>query len=172
MKKMKNSPVFFSSAVLLVLIGLAFPQETQINKDQIKSAKYAITKDLYKKIAHYTGTSLVAHNGELQADISFGYHCLAKPISFDKPHSHNFPEILCFAGGNSLDITDFSAEVEYTVGDEKRVLDGPGCISIPAGQVHCPISIKNVSSEKPIVFIEMSLSRTYGQPAAKTAAKQ
>jgi hypothetical protein len=155
------------SAGSVALIGLAFPQQAGDKSDQTKFGKYVITKQLYKQIAHYTGTSLVAHNGELQADVSFGYHCLAKPINFDKPHSHNFQEILCFAGGNPLDITDFDAIVEYTIGDEKHVLNGPGCVSMPPGQQHCPISVKNVSPQKPIVFMEISLSRAYGTPTAK-----
>ena len=145
----------------------ASSQEATKKTDGSKYGKYVISTDILKKIAHYTGTSLVSHNGELQADVSVGYHCLAKPISFDKPHSHKFQEILCFMGGNPLDITDFQAIVEYTIGDEKHVLKGPACVSMPPGQQHCPITIKNVSVEKPIVFLEISLSRTYGAPAAK-----
>jgi hypothetical protein len=145
----------------------ASPQEATDSADGTKFGKYIISTELYRQIAHYTGTSLVAHNGELQSDVSIGYHCLAKPISFDKPHSHNFQEILCFIGGNPLDITDFDAVVEYTIGDEKHVIKQPACVSMPPGQQHCPISIKNVSVEKPIVFLEISLSRTYGAPAAK-----
>jgi hypothetical protein len=161
------------------LIGLCFtcllawsgpgasPQEATNKTDGSKYGKYIISKDLYQVIDHYTGTSLLSHNGELQADVSIGYHCLAKPISFDKPHSHNFQEILCFIGGNPLDITDFEAVVEYTMGDEKHVIKQPACVSMPPGLQHCPISITNVSVEKPIVFLEISLSRIYGTPAEK-----
>jgi hypothetical protein len=148
-------------------IGLAFPQEAGEKRDQTKFGKYVVTKQLYKKIDHYTGTSIVSHNGELQDNVSFCYHCLAKPITFDKPHTHNFREILCFIGGNPLDITDFSAEVEYTIGDEKHVLREPGCVTMPPGQQHCPIAVKNVSTQKPIVFIEISLTNQYGQAAPK-----
>ena len=159
--------LFALSTGFMFWIGLAFPQEAGEKPDQTKFGKYVITKQLYKKIAHYTGTSLVAHNGELQDNVSFTYHCLAKPITFEKPHTHDFREILCFVGGNSLDITDFTAEVEYTIGDEKHILKEPGCVSMPPGQLHCPIAVKNVSPQKPIVFIEISLTGKYGQAAPK-----
>jgi hypothetical protein len=150
---------------MLAFIGSgASSQDATKNTDNTKFGKYIITKELYRNIAHYTGTSLVAHNGELKSDVTMGYHCLAKPISFDKPHSHDFQEILCFIGGNPLDITDFGAIVEYTIGDEKHIITQPACVSMPPGQVHCPISVKNVSKEKPIVFLEISLAPTYGKP--------
>jgi hypothetical protein len=158
--------VFFTGLLVWCGSGASSQQTTQ-KTDGSQFGKYIISTELYKKIAHYTGTSLVAHNGELQADVSLGYHCIAKPISFDKPHSHSHQEILCFIGGNPLDITDFSAEVEYTIGSEKHIIKQPACVSMPPGQQHCPISIKNVSVEKPIVFMEISLSRTYGEPGAK-----
>lgn len=139
-------------------------QEAIEKKDDSKYGKYVLTSDLYHKIAHYTGTSLVARDGKLQGNLSMCYHCLAKPISFDKPHSHDFEEALCFIGGNPLDITDFSAVVEYTIDGEKHVLTKPGCVSMPRNLPHCPISIKNVSPEKPIVFLEISLATSYGTP--------
>jgi hypothetical protein len=153
---------------ILIWNGLnASSQEAAEKKDDSKYGKYVLTTELYNKIAHYTGTSLVARDGKLQGNVSMCYHCLAKPISFDKPHSHDFEETLCFIGGNPLDITDFTAVVEYTIGDEKHVLNGPGCVSMPRGQIHCPISVKNVSPEKPIVFLEVSATRSYGTPVPK-----
>ncbi len=142
----------------------ASSQESADKRDVSKYGKYVQTSDLYRKIEHYTGTSLVARDGKLQGNVSMCYHCVAKPISFDKAHSHDFQETLCFIGGNPLDITDFSAVVEYTINGEKHVLTKPGCVSMPAGLPHCPISIKNVSMEKPIVFLEVSLSSSYGTP--------
>lgn len=154
-------------AGVLVWGGLkAASQESAVKQDDSKYGKYVLTTELYHKIAHYTGTSLVARDGKLQGNISMCYHCLAKPISFDKPHSHDFEETLCFIGGNPLDITDFDAVVEYTINGEKHVLTKPGCVSMPRGLTHCPISVKNVSPEKPIVFLEVSLSSSYGTPKA------
>ena len=152
-------------AAVLVWAGLkASSQEPVSDRDNTKYGKYVLTTELYHKIAHYTGTSLVARDGKLQGDISMCYHCLAKPISFDMTHSHDFEETLCFIGGNPLDITDFDAVIEYTIDGEKHVLTKPGCVTMPPGIPHCPIVIKNVSPEKPIVFLEISLSSSYGTP--------
>jgi len=152
-------------AALFLWNGLrASSQDPAQKKDGMQYGKYVLTTELYTKIAHYTGTSLVARDGKLQGNVSMCYHCLAKPISFDKPHSHDFEETLCFIGGNPLDITDFSAIVEYTINGEKHVLTQPGCVSMPRGLLHCPISVRNVSPEKPIVFLEISLASSYGTP--------
>jgi mannose-6-phosphate isomerase-like protein (cupin superfamily) len=164
MKRMvKGLVVAVCFTAISVLSGLVVSSQEPAEKtDDSKYGKYILTTELYKKIGHYTGTSLVARDGKLQGDISMCYHCLAKPISFDMTHSHDFEETLCFIGGNPLDITDFDAVIEITIGGEKHVLTKPGCVTIPRGVPHCPITIKNVSPEKPIVFLEISLSSSYG----------
>jgi len=131
-----------------------------------------LTKKLIREIAHYTGKSIVAHDGELDANCSLGYHCISRPMSFDHPHSHDFAEMLCFIGGNPRDITDFGAEIDFTLGDETHTINTPAVVSIPGGVVHCPIVFKKVA--KPIVFLEISLTRVYkpsGPPPKKKSAK-
>ena len=127
-----------------------------------------IIKGLIRDIGHYAGYSLLSHEGELNVDCSIGYHCINKPISFDKPHAHDFTEILCFIGGNPLDITDLGAEIEVCLGEEgeKHVITETAVVSMPAGLVHCPINITKV--EKPIVFLEVSLTPKYGLPVARS----
>jgi len=127
---------------------------------ETKYGKY-IMKDLIQDIGHYTGYSIVAHDGELDADCSIGYHCISKPISFDRPHAHDFVELLCFIGGDPTDVRDLGAEVEVCLGEEgeKHVIDTATVVSIPAGLIHCPLNIKNV--KKPIVFLEVSLTPKY-----------
>jgi mannose-6-phosphate isomerase-like protein (cupin superfamily) len=146
-----------------------------------KYGKCIHTKDLVRRISHYTGSSLLAHDGELDADCSIGYHCVAKPMSFDFAHTHKFPEMLCFIGGRAEDITDFGAEIEFTLGGEKHLINTPAVVSIPAGVKHCPIVFKKVI--KPLVFLEISLTRIWepgrrrppqketAKPTKKTAAK-
>jgi len=133
-----------------------------------KYGKRILTKKLIREIPHYTGKSIVAHDGELEEDCSLGYHCISKPMSFDRPNSHDFPEMLCFIGRNPLDITDFGAEVEFTIGGETHLITTPAVVSIPGGVTHCPIKIKKVS--KPIIFLEVSLARVWkpsGPPPPK-----
>ncbi len=142
---------------------------------QGKYGKCIHTKDLIRKIPHYGGKSIVAHDGELDADCSIGYHCIAKPMSFDFPHAHKFPEMLCFIGGNPEDITDLGAEIEFTLGGEKHLIKTPAVVSIPARVKHCPIVFTKVT--KPLVFLEISLTRVWKPgrrppPKKSTAAKK
>jgi hypothetical protein len=134
-----------------------------------KYGKCIHTKDLIRKIPYYGGPSIVAHDGQLDADCSIGYHCIAKKMSFDEPHSHNFPEMLCFIGGNPEDITDFGAEIEFTLGGEKHLITTPAVVSIPSKIKHCPIVFKKVS--KPIIFLEVSLTRIW-KPAGRAPKRQ
>ena len=136
-----------------------------------KYGKCVHTKKLIKDIGHYTGKSIVAHDGELDADCSMGYHCISKPMSFDHVHSHNFPEMLCFIGGEPPGITDFGAEIEFTLGGEKHFINTTAVVSIPKGVKHCPIVFKKVT--RPIIFLEVSLTRIWkpsGPPPKKKAA--
>jgi hypothetical protein len=134
-----------------------------------KYAKCIHTSDLVHEISHYSGKSFVAHKGELDTDCSLGYHCISKPMSFDEPHSHNFPELLCFFGGNPLDTTDLGAEIEFTLGGEKHTITSGAVVSIPAGVKHCPIIFKKV--EKPLMFLEVSLTRIW-KPGRRTRKTQ
>lgn len=126
-----------------------------------------IHTDLIHDIPHYTGYSMLSHNGELDQDCSIGYHCVSAPITFEKPHAHDFTELLFFIGGDPTDIRELGAEVEIILGEEqeKHVITTAGVVSIPAGLTHCPIAIRNVT--RPIVFLEVSLTRIYGQGAAR-----
>lgn len=124
-----------------------------------------ITTELIRDIPHYTGYSFVAHKGELGDKVSFGYHCITEPFCFEKPHSHDFTEMLFFFGGDPTDVRELGAEVEITFGEgddaEKRLLTKAGCVTFPAGLTHCPIDVRNVT--RPIVFVEVSLTPEYGQ---------
>ncbi len=143
----------------------------QPRNDSTKYSKY-IVSGLFKKIEYYSGSSFVAHEGELGGNITMAYHCLTKPKLFDMTHAHNFQEVLCFIGGNPLDITDFGAEVEVQLGAEreKHVITQTSCVSIPPNLPHCPLNIKRV--DKPIVFLEISNTPTYGKPARSTEEKR
>lgn len=126
-----------------------------------------IHTDLIMDIDHYTGYSFLSHDGELDEDCSIGYHCITEPISFDKPHAHDFTELLFFLGGDPTDIRELGAEVEICLGEdeESHLLTKAGVVSIPSGLMHCPIRVRNVT--KPIVFLEISLTRIYGSPTEK-----
>lgn len=129
-----------------------------------------IRKDLIKETegSFAAGYSVLAHEGELDIDCSIGYHCITAPIEFDRPHAHEFGELLCFLGGNPEDVRDLGAEIYICLGEEqeKHVIDTAAVVSIPAGLVHCPLEIKNVT--KPFIFLEVSLTPKYGPSVART----
>ena len=77
-------------------------------------------------------------------------------------------QLLCFIGGNATDITDLGAEIEFCMGEEqeKHIINKTAVVSIPANLVHCPINITKV--DKPIVFLEVSLTSNYGMPVARS----
>jgi hypothetical protein len=131
-----------------------------------KYGKCFHSKDLNVRIPYYGGPSMVAHKGELDEDCSIGYHCIAKDMSFDEPHSHPFPEMLCFIGGDPENINDFGAEVEFTIGGETHKITTSTVVSIPGNVDHCPIKIKKVT--KPIVFLEVSMTRIW-KPGGRNA---
>jgi hypothetical protein len=139
-----------------------------------KYGKRIKTKELVAEIPYYFGKSLVAHNGELDADCCIGYHHISKKMSFDAPHAHEFAEMLCFIGADPKDITDLGAEIEFTLGGEKHLIKTAAVVSIPPNVEHCPIVFKKV--DKPLVFMEISLTRNWpkpkGPPPKKAPAKK
>ena len=164
-KRIKSFGSILLFAFMLFGTGPATSSQEATNEGT-KYGKY-IVPELFKTIDYYTGKSYVAHNGELGGNITMAYHCLTRPKLFDMTHAHDFQEVLCFFGGNPLDISDLGAEIEVQLGaeHEKHVITRSSCISIPANVPHCPLNIKRV--DKPIVFLEISNSPTYPRPGAK-----
>jgi hypothetical protein len=138
-------------------------------KTKTKYGKYIMSKKLYFKFPRgYVGTSLLSHNGELNPNICFGYHCINDTeYKHPEPHTHDFDELLGFVGGNPLDITDFPAEVHFCLGEEKEeyIITEPTMISIPAGLVHCPLTVTRC--DKPIVMLEISLTGNFDSSEMK-----
>ena len=81
------------------------------------------------------------------------------------PHIHDFPVIMSFIGANSLDIYDFDAEIEFSIGGEKQVITKTSTVSVPAGTAHCPLVFKKIN--KPVVFLEIMLTDNYTRREVK-----
>jgi hypothetical protein len=168
-KPIKCSGSLLLFASMFMAMGPAIsPQE--LKKDGTKYGRY-ILPELFKKIEYYTGNSYVAHNGELGGSVTMAYHCMTRPKIFDMTHAHPFQEVLCFVGGNPLDITDFGAEVEIQLGAEHELhrINKTSCVSIPPNLPHCPLNIKRV--DRPIVFLEISNTPTYPKPSPTPDSK-
>jgi len=122
-----------------------------------------------------TGTSIWAHHNEYKNGTTLGYHCINDHYEVPMMHSHNFHELLCFLGGNPEDINDLGAEISICLGDEaeQHVITTAAVISLPPGLKHGFLKVRKIT--RPIVFLEVSATQEYGQPAeasAQTAARQ
>jgi hypothetical protein len=128
---------------------------------ETKYGKHVI-KEPFVTIPHYTGPSILSHEGEFDADVCVGYHCLANAeYKAERPHTHDYHELLCFIGGDPTNLGDFGAEIEICLGEEqeKHVITSTTVVSIPPGLVHCPLIVKKL--DKPVVFLEISLTRKF-----------
>ena len=112
-----------------------------------------------------TGTSIWAHHNEYNNGTTLGYHCISGPYGAPMAHSHDFHELICFLGGNPEDINDLGAEIHIRLGEEleEHVITTATVISIPPGLKHGYLEVKNI--KRPFVFLEISSTKEYGQPA-------
>jgi hypothetical protein len=96
------------------------------------------------------------------ANYSMVWACITKPVFMEKEsHSHDFDQILVFLGADSMNVEDFGAEVELSLGEEgeKQIITSSTFVYVPKGLVHCPLNFKRI--DKPIVFQEILLAPSY-----------
>lgn len=112
-----------------------------------------------------------SRNYEVAGEKNFSvlWNCITEPfLMVNAPHSHDFDQFLHFYSANSLNITDFDAEVEMSLGEEgeKHIITEPTVLHIPAGVIHCPLNFKVVN--KPVIFMNVALTPEYvtGPPPA------
>ena len=101
-----------------------------------------------------------------EKDFSVLWNCVTEAyLMVAEPHAHDFDQFLHFYGGNSLDITQFDAEVEITLEGEKYTITEPTVLHIPKNTIHCPLNFKVV--RKPVIFMNVALTPQYVQPQTK-----
>jgi hypothetical protein len=105
-----------------------------------------------------------------EKNFSVLWNCITEPfLMVNAPHAHDFDQFLHFYGANSMDITDFDAEVEMSLGEEreKHIITGPTVLHIPKDMIHCPLNFKVVN--KPVIFMNVALTPQYMTgPAGQT----
>lgn len=79
----------------------------------------------------------------------------------DKPHSHDFDEVLAFLGTNPDDPHDLCGEVEVWLGDEKHILTKSCLVFVPKGLKHCPVIARRV--DRPIFHFSTGPAYMYKQ---------
>lgn len=82
-----------------------------------------------------------------------------KPVDIEIPHTHDFDEVIGFAGTDRDHPRDLGGEIEVNIGSEKHTVTKTCLIFIPKGVEHCPISIKRIDT--PIFMFEAANDPNY-----------
>ena len=81
------------------------------------------------------------------------------PVSIELAHSHDFDEIIGFAGTNRNHPRELGGEIEFHMGDETLTLTKTSLIFIPKGILHCPVVLKRIDT--PIFMFEAGNDTNY-----------
>ena len=93
------------------------------------------------------------------ASFSLGWSYLTEPfLMVAEAHTHDFDQVIFFLGGDPSNVGEFGAEVELYLGEnqDKHIINYTSCVYVPAGLMHCPLSVLRV--DKPVMFIDVTLS--------------
>ncbi len=184
MKTRSSRRVFLQTGLVLPAAGLVIPPlgleatlkaqeqesypEPSGHPDTGKYGKYVI-KEPYTK--HYQLEDVTVTPKQLMADCIITHQVFHKPVVIlEKPHAHDFVEIMGLLGTNPMTCREFDAEVEWCLGEEKEkhIIKVPTIISQVKGLMHGPIVITKLN--KPIIFLEVMLTSGYSlQKQAKPA---
>ena len=125
-----------------------------------------IVREPYKRGRNEEVIEPMVHlNGEKDgggADITLSQSWITQPfLMIKEPHTHDHDQFLIFIGNNPMDVRDFGAEAEISLGEqrEKHIIDSPAIVHIPSGLMHGPLNFKRI--DKPIVFLDIYLAATY-----------
>ena len=89
-----------------------------------------------------------------------GWSLLTQPFTMvPKSHKHDYDQIICFIGGNPIDIRNFDALVEFGLRGEEEIqtITSTLFVFVPKGLMHGSLYIKKVN--KSIMFIDVVLAQ-------------
>jgi hypothetical protein len=121
-----------------------------VKKGELKYKKYVIRDAIKENKWGGEGIGL----GQLadglvppEAKMSLGVTVVRKPYMFHEPtHKHSFTEFFFFFGTNPMDMHEFDAEVEFSIGEEKekQIITAPTIITMPQDVFHCPLNFAKI----------------------------
>jgi hypothetical protein len=132
---------------------------------EMKYDKYVIRDAVRDNKFGGEGISLKAVPEDIipaDARMSLGVTAVRKPYMFHEPtHKHTFTEYFMFFGSNALDMHEFDAEVEFSIGEEKEkyTITSPSIITMPPEVYHCPLNFVRIF--QPIFSLEAFLTPQY-----------
>ena len=134
---------------------------------KLKYGRY-IYKRLIKKSVHPEITapivSLKPKKETGGTDISFEWCYISQPVIMaTRPAAEDLDRFLVFGGGDPLNLDDFKAEIEISLGEKGDVykFDEPRVVYIPRGLVHYPLTIKKVG--RPLMMLDITSTQMYPQ---------
>ena len=105
-------------------------------------------------------------------DLSFEWCYIAKPFTVEKKTlTEDLERFLVFAGGDPLNLDDFKAEIEISLGEKREVFrfTEPRVVYIPRGLAHYPLTIKKV--EKPLMMLNIASTQSHPRQEKSDYAK-
>ena len=82
-----------------------------------------------------------------------------QPVDIEIPHSHDFDEVIGFAGTNRNYPRELGGEIEFLMGGERHTITKTCLIFVPKGVEHCPVTLKRIDT--PIVMFEATNDPDY-----------
>ena len=81
-----------------------------------------------------------------------------------RPHTHNFDEILFFHSTDTDDMTNLGVEAEMRMGkeEEKHIITAPTAVVVPKGLPHCPITF--LKANRPTYFWHVAFAASRERP--------
>jgi hypothetical protein len=127
----------------------------------------------YKEGGFRQGTVLDKKWLGFDVHIKYGAYWVAGKMGREPyiPHTHDFDQVLLFAGSDMDDIGDLGAEIEFCLGDdlETHMITTTTAVAIPKGVPHFPATI-NILNRR-FLYYEISLTPAYKETPVKTAKK-
>jgi hypothetical protein len=123
---------------------------TDVKKGELKYKKYVIRDAIKENKWGGEGIGLGQLADDLvppEAKMSLGVTVVRKPYMFHEPvHKHTFTEFFFFFGSNPMDMHEFDAEVEFSIGEEKekQIITTPAIVTLPPEVYHCPLNYAKV----------------------------
>ncbi len=81
------------------------------------------------------------------------------PVAIEIPHSHDYDEIIGFAGSNRNHPRELGGEIEFRIGGETHIITKSCLIFVPRGVQHCPVIFNRVDT--PIFMFEAMNNAAY-----------
>ena len=134
---------------------------------ETKYGKYIISKNSSESAMHPTDGTRGIPVFQIDDSVlngAFYFECAWFPgnipeIEPEKPHRHDFDELIGFFGSNPNKPYDLGGQMEFWFDDEKHVIDYSCLIFVPKGIWHTPHHPTNVTSH--IFCLSASPSQSY-----------